>query len=85
MKRLLRLCGILGALLMILNLHTIFMQLPDDALQGAIYRIIFIHVPAAINADIFLHRRARHEHSLSRRRTSSRIRSPSRASRSAPC
>jgi heme exporter protein C len=45
--------GILGAVVMIFNLHTVFLNLPDEAMQGAIYRIIFIHVPAAINADIF--------------------------------
>lgn len=45
--------GLLGAFVMIFNLHTVFTQLPDEAMQGAIYRIIFIHVPAAINADIF--------------------------------
>jgi heme exporter protein C len=45
--------GILGALVMIFNLNTIFNKLPDEAMQGAVYRIIFIHVPAAINADIF--------------------------------
>jgi len=31
----------------------IFGHLPDEAQQGAIYRIIFIHVPAAISAYIF--------------------------------
>ena len=45
--------GLLGALVMIFNLHAVFMNLPDDALQGGVYRIIFIHVPAALNADIF--------------------------------
>jgi len=45
--------GLLAALVMIFNLHTVFTQLPDEAMQGAVYRIIFIHVPAAINADIF--------------------------------
>jgi heme exporter protein C len=45
--------GLLAALVMIFNLHTVFLNLPDEAMQGAIYRIIFIHVPAAINADIF--------------------------------
>lgn len=45
--------AIVGALLMTMNLETIFTGLPDDALQGMIFRIIFIHVPAAINADIF--------------------------------
>jgi heme exporter protein C len=46
-------CGIAGTALMLWNLHTIFMGLPNDALQGFIFRIIFIHVPAAIVADIF--------------------------------
>jgi heme exporter protein C len=45
--------GILGALVMIFNLHTVFLNLPDEAMQGAIYRIIFIHVPAAISAQVF--------------------------------
>lgn len=46
-------CGILGTALMLWNLHTIFMQLPDDALQGPIFRILFIHVPATLVAYIF--------------------------------
>lgn len=46
-------CGILGTALMLWNLHTIFMQLPDDALQGPIFRIIFIHVPATLVAYMF--------------------------------
>jgi heme exporter protein C len=45
--------GALGALVMIFNLHTIFLGLPDDALQGMIFRIIFIHVPADLVADLF--------------------------------
>src|SRR3954447_13688017 len=45
--------SLLAALVMIPNLKTVFTGLPDEAMQGAIYRIIFIHVPAAINADIF--------------------------------
>ena len=40
-------CGAAGLLLIILNLYTIFVDLPDEAAQGAIYRIIFFHVPAA--------------------------------------
>lgn len=47
------LLGALGALVMIMNLHTIFLGLPDDALQGMIFRIIFIHVPADLIADTF--------------------------------
>src|ERR1019366_6463332 len=42
--------GALGTLLLIWNFYTIFVRLPTDALQGDIYRIIFIHVPAAITA-----------------------------------
>jgi heme exporter protein C len=45
--------GILGTLLMAWNLHTIFMVLPDEAAQGAIGKMIFIHVPAAFTAFTF--------------------------------
>ena len=45
--------AILAAVVMISNLKTVFLSLPDEAMQGAVYRIIFVHVPAAINADIF--------------------------------
>ena len=45
--------GILGTLVMVFNLHTVFQVLPDEAQQGAIGRMLFIHVPAAINAYIF--------------------------------
>jgi heme exporter protein C len=45
--------GILGTLLLLWNFYTIFMVIPIDALQGDIFRIIFIHVPAAITADGF--------------------------------
>lgn len=51
-KLILGLAG-LGTLLMVWNFNTIFLHLPDEALQGAIYRIIFIHVPAAIGAYVF--------------------------------
>ena len=30
------------------NLYQMFLVLPDEAMQGAIYRIIFFHVPAAL-------------------------------------
>jgi heme exporter protein C len=39
--------GAAASLLLIWNLYTIFVGLPDEAEQGAIYRIIFFHVPAA--------------------------------------
>ncbi len=42
--------GILGTILLLWNFYNIFLVIPIDALQGAIYRIIFIHVPAAITA-----------------------------------
>lgn len=42
--------GALAAVLLARNLYMIFMQLPDEASQGMIYRIIFFHVPAAMTA-----------------------------------
>jgi len=45
--------GILGTALLIFNFYRIFLVIPIDALQGAIYRIIFIHVPAALAAYSF--------------------------------
>jgi heme exporter protein C len=38
----------ISGLLLAYNLYQIFQVLPDEALQGAIYRIMFFHVPAAI-------------------------------------
>ena len=38
----------LAAILLTYDLYQIFLVLPDDALQGPIYRIMFFHVPAAI-------------------------------------
>src|SRR5208283_5688170 len=48
-KIMLALTGI-AALLLARNLHVIFMRLPDEMEQGAIYRIIFFHVPDAWTA-----------------------------------
>lgn len=39
--------GTAASALLVWNLYTIFVALPDEASQGAIYRIIFFHVPAA--------------------------------------
>ena len=39
--------AIAGTLLFVRNLYMIFLGLPDEADQGAIYRILFIHVPGA--------------------------------------
>jgi heme exporter protein C len=41
-----------SALLLAYNLYQIFLVLPDEAMQGPIYRIIFFHVPAAITGMI---------------------------------
>lgn len=45
--------GGLGAIILTLNLFNIFLVLPDEAQQGAIYRILYFHVPAAIVAMLF--------------------------------
>ena len=42
--------GFLGTALAIYNLYLLFFVLPDEAMQGAIYRILFFHAPAAIAA-----------------------------------
>ena len=41
-----------AAVLLAYNLYQIFLVLPDEAMQGPIYRIIFFHVPAAITGMI---------------------------------
>lgn len=40
----------IAAILLVRNLYQILLVLPDEAQQGAIYRIIFYHVPAAWTA-----------------------------------
>jgi len=37
-----------AAVLLVYNLYQMFLVLPDEAMQGAIYRILFFHAPAAI-------------------------------------
>ena len=39
---------IAAALLLSYNLYQMFLVLPDEAMQGAIYRILFFHAPSAI-------------------------------------
>lgn len=46
-KHLLLTAGIIAALLLARNIWVMLTQLPDEAFQGAIFRIIFFHVPAA--------------------------------------
>jgi len=45
--------GALGALLMVWNMHTIFVTMGGEAMQGQIGKMFFIHVPAAITAYSF--------------------------------
>ena len=39
--------GVIAALLLTRNIWTMLTKLPDEAFQGAIFRIIFFHVPCA--------------------------------------
>src|SRR5712671_2912235 len=45
--RIARICGVLAVLFGIAGLYTGFFVAPTDATQGEVYRVIFIHVPAA--------------------------------------
>jgi heme exporter protein C len=38
--------GLAAGLLLIRNLYVMLLQLPDEAAQGAIYRIMFFHIPS---------------------------------------
>jgi heme exporter protein C len=49
-ERIMILFGGLAAVLLVRNLFVMFLRLPDEAMQGAIFRIIFFHVPAAWTA-----------------------------------
>ena len=40
--------AVIAGVFLAFNLYRIFLVLPDDAMQGPIYRIIYYHVPAAI-------------------------------------
>ncbi len=40
----------IAGLILAWNLYRIFLQVPDEASQGAIFRIIYFHVPAAITS-----------------------------------
>ena len=45
--------GIVAVLLLVRNIIAMLTQLPDEAFQGAIFRIIFFHLPAAFTAFLF--------------------------------
>ena len=51
--KIISLCAVVGSLWIIRNLYLI-MNLPDEAEQGAIYRILFFHVPSWFTAGIGL-------------------------------
>ena len=40
----------LAGLLLVWNLHTMFSSVPDEKNQGAIFRIMYFHVPAAFTS-----------------------------------
>jgi heme exporter protein C len=40
--------SVLSGLILAWNLHTMFLKVPDELNQGAIFRIIYFHVPPAI-------------------------------------
>jgi heme exporter protein C len=42
--------GVLAALILVRNIWAMLVNLPDEQFQGAIFRIIFFHVPAAFTA-----------------------------------
>src|ERR1700738_540632 len=41
-----------AVLLITWNLYTVFMNVPDEANQGAVFRIIYFHVPAALTSFV---------------------------------
>src|SRR5712691_2982722 len=45
--RIARVCAVLAVVFAVAGLYTGFVAAPTDAQQGEVYRIIFIHVPAA--------------------------------------
>ena len=42
--------SVLSGLILSWNLHTMFLKVPDELKQGAIFRIIYFHVPSAITS-----------------------------------
>src|SRR5436305_15055224 len=53
-ERLIYLLGAIAAVLLVRNLHIILNVLPDEANQGAMYRIMFFHIPAWWTAGLAL-------------------------------
>jgi heme exporter protein C len=51
-EKIVYLLAAVAAVLLTWNLHRIFLDLPDEKMQGAIYRILFFHAPAAMTWGI---------------------------------
>ncbi len=51
-EKILYACGFLAAALLIRNLYVLLLQLPDEADQGPVYRILFYHVPAWFTSGV---------------------------------
>lgn len=45
-KKAILVLGVLAIILLVRNLHVVLIELPDDAAQGLIYRLMFFHVPS---------------------------------------
>ncbi|HET8550456.1 MAG TPA: cytochrome c biogenesis protein CcsA [Bryobacteraceae bacterium] len=52
-EKLLYALGAVAGVLLVRNMHEIFLVVPDEAAQGYIYRILFVHAPAAFVFMIF--------------------------------
>lgn len=48
--RVLTIIGVLAGLILVRNLYVMLINLPDEQFQGAVFRIIFFHVPAVFTA-----------------------------------
>ena len=48
--RIILILSVLSGAILAWNLHTMFLQVPDEANQGAIFRIFYFHFPAAITS-----------------------------------
>jgi heme exporter protein C len=48
--KLIVLLSVAAGALLAWNLHTIFLKVPDEASQGAIFRIFYIHFPSAVTS-----------------------------------
>jgi heme exporter protein C len=51
-EKLLYALSLVAGVLIVWNLYAIFVTVPDEKLQGAVYRIMFFHIPAAVTAGI---------------------------------